>query len=161
MVVDADILVRLAIADFLRDCGFRVFEAGSGTEAVTILVGGHVVDVVLCDGDLPGEPGSFALAKWIRVERPKVRVLLVGTIAGQAEAAADLCDDGPLLSRPYEPQLVVDRIRRLMGGHDAPKPRSRLTGPDVCPPVQYRAVTDGLAGTLPTALRTAGATTVP
>lgn len=161
LVVDADILVRLAIADFLRDCGYRVFEAGSGTEAITILAGGHAVDVVLCDANLPGEPGGFSLARRIRHERPEIKVLLVGSNSSEVEVAADLCDEGPMLGRPYEPQLVLDRIRRLMGGQDAWKPRRGVEGAEVCPPLQYRAVTAAVAGTLPTAFRTAGATTVP
>ena len=41
-------------------------------------------------------------------------VILAGTPAKAADAAAELCDEGPNLARPYEPQLVVDRIKRLL-----------------------------------------------
>lgn len=125
LVVDGDILVRLAVADYLRDCGYRVFEAASGREAVTVLSAPYSVDVVLCDAEIPGEPTGFGLAKWMRDEHPEIRMILVGDIESQAEAAADLCDDGPKLSRPYDPQRVVDRIRRLMGGRAGAKPEGR------------------------------------
>ena len=32
-----------------------------------------------------------------------------------ADAAAGLCEDSPL-PKPYEPQVVVDRIKRLLAG---------------------------------------------
>jgi hypothetical protein len=35
------------------------------------------------------------------------------TVAKAASAAGDLCEEGPHLSRPYEPQQVVEWIKRL------------------------------------------------
>lgn len=46
---------------------------------------------------------------------------LVGSPVRAAEAAADLCDDGPMVEKPYEPQIVVDRIRRLLAARPRPK----------------------------------------
>jgi hypothetical protein len=31
-----------------------------------------------------------------------------------AEAAAELFEDNPLLKKPYDPQIVVDRIKQLL-----------------------------------------------
>jgi DNA-binding NarL/FixJ family response regulator len=71
-----------------------------------------VVDIVLAD--VGGEERSgFALAKWIRERFPDIRVILAGSIAASVEKAARLCDDGPVLSKPYDHRIVLDQILRL------------------------------------------------
>ena len=50
LVVEDDILVRMPIAAYLRHCGYRVIEAASSGEALTVL--GQLdltIDVVLAD----------------------------------------------------------------------------------------------------------------
>lgn len=56
---------------------------------------------------------GFSLAKWTRANCPGIAVLLAGTIARAAEMAGDVCEEGPLLAKPYEPQAVLDRVKRL------------------------------------------------
>ena len=59
------------------------------------------------------ETDGFALARWVRTERPRLNVILTGTIEKAAREAGDLCEEGPHLKKPYEPQNVVDWIKRL------------------------------------------------
>jgi hypothetical protein len=48
---------------------------------------------------------------------------LAGSIERTAEVAAELCNEGPHLSRPYNPQMVVDHIKQLLAAaHDPDKP---------------------------------------
>jgi DNA-binding response OmpR family regulator len=116
LVVDDEVLVRMVIAAYLRDCGYRVIEAADVTEAMLALEQDEAgaVGVVLSAVALSGEYDGFTLAQWIRRHRPGCEVVLAGTAARAADAAGDLCDQGPALARPYEPQIVLDRIRRLM-----------------------------------------------
>jgi CheY-like chemotaxis protein len=115
LVVEDDVLVRLVIAAYLRDCGYRVLEASSGEEALRLLEQGeHRIDVVLTDVEMPGEMDGFALARWLRRERPDVEVVMAGTPARAADAAGELCEQGPTLSRPLEPSAVLARIRQLL-----------------------------------------------
>jgi CheY-like chemotaxis protein len=119
LVVDAEVLVRMTISAYLRDCGYRVVEAASAEEALTVLRQSELrVDALLSDVGLPGPMDGFGLARWVRNHRPSLNVLLAGTPARAAERAADLCEQGPDLARPYEPQMVVDRIRRLLAERD-------------------------------------------
>ncbi|WP_029005687.1 response regulator [Azorhizobium doebereinerae] len=114
MVVDADVLVRHVLAEYLRTCGYRVIEAASSDEAQNFLEHGEVdVDVVLVDAQAPGRVGGFGFARWVREKRPGIDVVLAGAPEHAAEQAADLCEEGPHLARPYDPQSVVDRIKRL------------------------------------------------
>lgn len=117
LVADSDVLERHAIADYLRNCGYIVIEATSSDEVVTVLEAEHVsVDVMLCDVQIKGQKTGFELRAWVREERPALKVTLAGSVEKTAEAAAELCDEGPQLSRPYDPQMVVNHIKALLGG---------------------------------------------
>jgi DNA-binding response OmpR family regulator len=65
---------------------------------------------------LRGPLDGFQLASWIRDRPSQPAIILAGTPARTAKAAGDLCEDGPLMSKPYDPQLVLDRIKRLLSG---------------------------------------------
>jgi DNA-binding NtrC family response regulator len=118
LIVDSDILVRNPLAEYLRECGYYVLEASSASEARTIISESEAsVDAVLVDITGPGE-GGFALASWIRADYPQLEVALAGTVDKATEKAADLCQEGPALSKPYEHQFVRDHIRRLLAARD-------------------------------------------
>jgi DNA-binding response OmpR family regulator len=122
LVVDGEVLVRLAIAAYLRDCGFRVIEA-SGADEARAVIGSQIaaIDVALIGLGAGAEPAEgFALARELRQARPGVEVVLAATPARAAHAAGEICEQGPMLARPYEPQLVIDRIRRLMARRRPP-----------------------------------------
>ena len=115
LVVEDDVLIRMPIAEYLRDCGYRVIEAVSADEAMTVLMHKETqVDIVFSDIEMPGSTDGFGLSKWIRDNRPGIDVILTGTVPRALKAAKQLCDDGPL-PKPYEPKAVHDYIRRLLG----------------------------------------------
>ncbi len=122
LVVDDDVLVRMVIAAYLRDCGYRVIEAASAAEAMLVIERDEeaAVRIALCDVELPGEQDGFALAQWIRARRPDCEIILAGTPARAAKAAGEICAQGPMLGRPYEPKAVIDRIRRLLARRPRP-----------------------------------------
>jgi len=114
LIVEDEVLIRMAIAQYLRDCGYRVIEAASGDEALTVLQ--HLatrIDVVFSDIEMPGSVDGFGLSKWIRDNRPGLEVVLTGTVPRAVNAAHDLCESGPM-PKPYEARAVHDQIRRLL-----------------------------------------------
>ncbi|WP_050421164.1 response regulator [Bradyrhizobium tropiciagri] len=117
LVVEQDILVRQPLAQYLRDCGYRVREAVDGDEArATLSSGRHTVDVALIGvKSLPSESG-FALASWIRDHQPDVKVLLGGTITKVLQLAGGLCNDAPDGGLDYK--TVLDHIRRLVAARN-------------------------------------------
>jgi CheY-like chemotaxis protein len=121
LVVEDEVLLRLVVAEYLRDCGFKVIEAADADEAVVVLKQPHLqIDVLFSDIEMPGSMDGFALAQWTRANRPGVEVILTGTVPRAVNAAADLCEEGPM-PKPYEPQSVHDRIRRLLATRPANK----------------------------------------
>ncbi|PXV53666.1 Response regulator receiver domain-containing protein [Dyella jiangningensis] len=114
LIVDSDVLVRTPLAEYLRECGYQVLEATNSVEAKAVLNNtARLIDVVLIDVGAEDQSG-FALAHWIRDRAPGPRVILAGTITSSVEKAADLCQDGPAISKPYDHRLVLDRIQRLL-----------------------------------------------
>jgi CheY-like chemotaxis protein len=115
LVVEDEVLIRSNIAQYLRECGYRVIEAVNAEEALIVLRSEIRIDLVLTDVQMPGSMDGFELAKWIRANKKQVQVILVGTPERAAHAAGELCEDGPLLAKPYEPQALLDLIRRHLG----------------------------------------------
>jgi CheY-like chemotaxis protein len=114
LVVEDEILVRMVIADYLRDCGYHVIEAGTATEALVVLQSSQTVDIVFSDVQMPGEMDGFGLSRWVRQNRPGLRVLLTSGNARAVQTAGDLCAEGPVEVKPYHPQAIHNRIQRLL-----------------------------------------------
>jgi len=113
LVVDDEVLIRMVIAEHLRDCGYRVIEAGDGDEAIEVLQADDRIDIVFTDVQMPKRNG-FELAQWVRRERPTVKVILSSGGVKAAEVAHDPCESGPLMTKPYNLDHVVARIRALL-----------------------------------------------
>src|ERR1700712_2377540 len=103
LVVDGDVLVRHAIADYLRDCGYAVVEASSPDEAAIVLEEVSLpIEAVLCDANAPGSRNAFQFRSWAQEQRQHVQIALAGSIEAATQTAAELCEHGPHLARPYD-----------------------------------------------------------
>jgi CheY-like chemotaxis protein len=124
LVVEHDVLVRHPLAEYLRECGYRVLEAITYDEARECLLDGrYTIDVALIDMNGPTNAG-FALSTWIKTNYPSVRTLLGGTIAKVLALAGDLCEDGPHTSKRLNYRPVLDHIRRLLAAKGVERPPS-------------------------------------
>jgi len=110
LLVEDDVIIRLGLAEHLRECGFTVLEAAGAHEARTILVAGPSIDILLSDAQLAGPDTGFALAQWVRRHRPQVKVILVATTAHKVEAAGALCRHTPR----HDANTLDARIRAMM-----------------------------------------------
>jgi len=119
LVVADEVLVRMAISDYLRECGYNVVESSDAREAIEVMTSDVAVDVAFSDIVMPGDMDGFGLAQWIRRERPNVKVVLSAGVARSAKAAGELCEDGPTLAKPYAHADLERRIRSLLA--TAPK----------------------------------------
>ena len=113
LVADGEVLVRMAVAQQLRECGYVVVEAANGEEALVVLQKSNAsIHIVLAAVQMPGTIDGFTLAIWIRHHRPDLKVVLTGNEVRSATAAMELCACGPRPGR-YEPQNLLAYIRRL------------------------------------------------
>lgn len=125
LVAEDDVLVRIAIAEYLRGCGFRVIEASGGLEAKTVLQHGPTINVLLADARLAGDDNGFALAQWARRYRPNISVVLSVTLEDKADAAAHLCSRHQ--TPPPPPSHLRTRINAMKQRDGRPR-GGRTTG---------------------------------
>jgi DNA-binding response OmpR family regulator len=125
LVLEANLLIRHPLAEYLRQCGYRVVEAVTGAEARQLFDhGAQEIDTVLAAVDLPDESG-FAFAAWLRQAHPTAEIILTGTVERAAEKAGDLCKHGPAVAKPYDHQLLLQQIR-----HRIRRPKPSAATPD-------------------------------
>lgn len=114
LLVEGNALMRMALAAYLRECGYVIIETDSPTEARRLLDAGTKADIAFIDLEATGEFDGFGLAHWIRKTLPGLKVLLASGVRRAAEMAGDLCEQGPHLARPYSHHELETHIRRLL-----------------------------------------------
>jgi CheY-like chemotaxis protein len=75
LVVEDEVLVRMMLAEELRDAGFPALEAAHADEAIDMLR--HVPDIKLMISDIrmPGSMDGIALARLARSEHPDIKII--------------------------------------------------------------------------------------
>ena len=116
LVVEDEATVRSMVVELLRDMGFQIMQAASGTEAMALLSGALHFDLLITDVGLPG-PNGRQVADMARERLPSIRVLLM---TGYAERAAMneqslLGQDMELLVKPFDAPAFVRKVQAIMG----------------------------------------------
>jgi CheY-like chemotaxis protein len=111
LVVEDEILIRSAVAEFLRGAGYKVIEAADAAEAVAIFASGTQIDLVFSDINMPGPMDGIGLVGWIADHHPGIHVILTSAIsharrAGQRGAG--------FLLKPYRLAEAARRIASLL-----------------------------------------------
>jgi len=109
LLVETDALIRAAVSDYLRRCGYQVVEATNAAEAVQVL-NAHPIQILVADLELKDASG-FQLSATARNIRPEIEVIVTRSAERTTAAAVGLCKDGPL-DRPYSPEHLIARIRQ-------------------------------------------------
>jgi len=112
LVVEDDVLVRLAIAAHLRDIGYRVIEAVTAEEARTAIETGEPVILLFTDINLAGLWQGTDLAAWVHAEYPQMKVILTSS-AFHNVAGLPGCDG--FIPKPYLPDEVAEQVKKLVG----------------------------------------------
>jgi CheY-like chemotaxis protein len=79
LVVDDEAFIRLFLSELLLDAGLQVLEASDADEAVAILGGLGVIDLVLTDLNMPGSMNGLGLARFVRANRPETKVVFLSS----------------------------------------------------------------------------------
>lgn len=121
MLVEAEVLVRYALAEHMRACNITVIEAVNADDAKAILLAGPEIRVLFSDAQLAGQGSGFVLAQWVRRHRPAIHTILTGSLASKAHAVAafaasvpDCKPDGDATSLEAKLNaMLAERKRRL------------------------------------------------
>jgi CheY-like chemotaxis protein len=112
LVVDDELMVRMPIAEFLRDCGYAVIEASNASEAMA-MIDAEAVELVFSDVRMPGSMDGLGLARWLRTTHPEIPVILTsGYIGGRA--GPDSVPGVRFIPKPYSQANVAERIAALI-----------------------------------------------
>ena len=114
LVVEDEILIRFAIAEHLREHGFRVLEAGNGAEAVELLAADTPVDVVFTDIEIPHRVDGITLLRWISKSQQRIPVILTSGRTSSAEAVRNIVQNAKFFKKPYRLSEIAECIRAML-----------------------------------------------
>lgn len=112
LVVEDEFLVRMDVADQLRDEGYKVFEAKNADEAVRLLETEPSIQILFTDIDMPGSMDGLKLAAAVRDRWPPVKIVI--TSGHRQVDAADIPDGSVFYPKPYHHQAIVASFRQLL-----------------------------------------------
>ena len=112
LIVEDDVLIRAAAAQYLRGAGFEVLEAVSVEQALELLQAGPV-QAVFADVKLPGTQSGLDLMRIVQADFPKAKVLLT---SGVVKADEVTLEGITLLRKPYFLFEVERHLRALLAG---------------------------------------------
>jgi two-component system, response regulator PdtaR len=115
LLVEDEVLIRMAMADALRDEGFAVIEAAYPKEAITAVNGGMRPDVLFTDIRMPGDMDGVALAGALQDRLPHLRVFIA---SGHEKGMSEARRLQNFIVKPYEPSEVAKRIKLEFEGAD-------------------------------------------
>lgn len=121
LVVDDDRRIRALLETFLVNNGYRVSTAANAVEARERLRG-LVFDLIVLDVMMPGESG-VSFASGLREQKQDTPILMLSALADGADRIKGLAagsDD--YLTKPFEPEELLLRVRNLLRRMASPKP---------------------------------------
>jgi len=111
LVVEDEVLIRLSIADELRNQGIHVLEASNADEALTILERALPIQVLFTDIRMPGRLDGLGLSRLARERYPRIKLILTSShqSQGYARDSADV-----FVFKPYDLSAVVHQVEALL-----------------------------------------------
>ena len=111
-MVEDEILLRMAMAEEMREAGFIVIEAADGDEALSLLRGYPQIDAIFSDVRMPGVVDGIALAQIVNRYYPRAKIFLtsgvIETLPASGIAAA-------FFRKPCTATHVAAAIKRACG----------------------------------------------
>lgn len=109
LIVDDEPLIRMELADIVREHGYDALEAGSTSEALSMLQqAGDAFFGLITDVNMPGSRSGMVLANHVRVMWPHIRIIVVS--GGRKPFAGELPDDTAFIPKPWRPEQIVMAI---------------------------------------------------
>jgi CheY-like chemotaxis protein len=122
LLADDSVTIQRVIELTFAEEGIEVVSVGDGEQALERLAAERF-DVVLADVGMPGIDG-FEVAAFVR-RRPDLAdmpvVLLTGAFDAVDQVRVNDVKASAVLAKPFEPQMVIAKVRELLGGAPAPE----------------------------------------
>jgi CheY-like chemotaxis protein len=109
LIVEDEVVVRMAAVGMVEEAGFEVLEATSADEAILLLEARRDITVVFTDVEMPGSMDGLRLAHAIRGRWPPIKI--IATSGRYAVRDGDLPSGGLFLRKPYSPAQISSALR--------------------------------------------------
>ena len=110
LVVEDEVLIRLAIIDALEDAGFEVVEAGSADDAIEIM-NEQTIYLLFTDIQMPGKLSGVDLAHAVSRRFPDAGIIVASGRLTPADI--NLPDAAEFFSKPYNFAEIIARLNAL------------------------------------------------
>ncbi|HEV7265292.1 MAG TPA: PAS domain S-box protein [Falsiroseomonas sp.] len=109
LLVDDEDVAREAVAERLRELGYRVLEAADGPAALHLLDGGARIDMLVTDVGLPNGMNGRQVAEAVRERRPGIPLLFITGYAG-----TDLPPGSEVIDKPFDLDTLARRVQAAL-----------------------------------------------
>jgi DNA-binding response OmpR family regulator len=117
LIIEEEESIRALLHRVLEAEGCAVMTASDAAEAISLLEGHpDAIDLVIADIAEPGVRGPGGLMRWLE-STTKLLFLSMGTTGPPASGEAE---EIPLLHRPFQLNVLRDKVRELLRGLPAP-----------------------------------------
>jgi CheY-like chemotaxis protein len=126
LLVEDEVLVRLSIADDLRQQGVTVLEAANADEASMVLES-HTewIAVVLTDIQMPGSMDGLALLRLVRERYPDTRIVV---LSGANPRVLEGIKADAVIPKPHSPTQLIRQVKILLEGRTTNGSRNSNAG---------------------------------
>ena len=119
LVIDSDPTIRSRLGKILVDAGYEVLTASNDTETLA-RANGQPVDLLISNLVEP-QAERLETIRTLRAGRPQLRIIATaGSLSPDVLRAADLLGAQAVLTKPFEPQTIVNRVRELLRSRPVP-----------------------------------------
>jgi CheY-like chemotaxis protein len=117
LFVDDDDDIREFAVDLLGQQGYVVKEARNGRDGLALVKQHPEIEWLLTDIVMPGEIDGWELAHEAKQLRPQLKVLYMSGFVRTIPFGKHGIGYGPLLSKPWRNQQLLDHLRKIEDGH--------------------------------------------
>jgi two-component system, response regulator PdtaR len=113
LIVEDEFLLRMDAVEFIKDSGFKVYQASGADEAIAVLELHNDIRAVFTDIQMPGSMDGLKLAHYVRGRWSPVQLIIT---SGHARPPAeDMPVGSGYVGKPYRLDRVVDSLRAMIG----------------------------------------------
>jgi two-component system cell cycle sensor histidine kinase/response regulator CckA len=118
LLVEDEPALRRLTRTLLQRSGYRVYDAGSGTEALPVWQQhASEIDLLLTDMIMPDRMSGAGLAKTLRAQKSSLKVIYTTGYSMDALRTDLQLEDGVnFLAKPYSPSRLAQTVRRCLDG---------------------------------------------
>ena len=113
LLVEDQTLVRMAICQYLEECGYNVLQADDADQALALLQRHPEIAVMFTDVRMPGSMDGLGLARWVIEHKPRIAVIVASGHVAQETVMKELCG-AKAFSKPYNFEEVTNHIREAI-----------------------------------------------